>query len=84
MASSLSSLGALWWIYLVVRIVLYSAEANVVVSRRLWPRGIVVPPLTKADIEMLSTYAHQAERRPEVSITVAVNGEPPVPAGDRP
>jgi YihY family inner membrane protein len=65
-------LGALWWIYLVVRVVLYAAEANVVVARRLWPRGIVVPPLTKADVEMLDTYVHQAARRREVSVTVEI------------
>ena len=65
-------LGALWWIYLLARVVLYAAEANVVVARRLWPRGIIVPPLTPADIEMLQTYPRQEERRPEVSVTATL------------
>jgi len=61
-------LGTLWWIYLLSRVVLYAAETNVVVSRRLWPRGLLVPPLTPADIEMLQTYPRQEERRPEVAV----------------
>ena len=60
-------LGTLWWIYLLSRVVLYAAETNVVVSRRLWPRGLLVPPLTAADIEMLQTY-RQEERRREVAV----------------
>ena len=61
-------LGTLWWIYLLSRVVLYAAEANVVLSRQLWPRGLLVPPLTPADIEMLQTYPRQEVRRPEVAI----------------
>jgi len=28
----------------------YAAETNVVLARRLWPRSIVQPPLTQADL----------------------------------
>lgn len=65
-------LGALWWIYLVARVVLYAAEVNVVRARRLWPRSMVQPPLTEADQRMLETYPHQEERRPEVEVSARV------------
>jgi YihY family inner membrane protein len=47
-------LGLLSWIYLGAQLSLYAAELNVVRSRRLWPRGILTPPLTAADREALS------------------------------
>lgn len=65
-------LGALWWIYLVARVVVYAAEVNVVRARRLWPRSMVQPPLTEADERMLETYPHQEERRPEVEVSARV------------
>jgi hypothetical protein len=40
-------LGLLAWIYLGVEITVYAAETNVVLARRLWPRSIVQPPLTR-------------------------------------
>jgi len=42
-------LGLLAWIYLAVQVTVYAAEINVVLSRRLWPRSIVQPPLTEAE-----------------------------------
>jgi hypothetical protein len=51
-------------------VTLYAAEANVVVTRRLWPRSIVQPPLTDADRRVLSDIAQQEERRPEESVDV--------------
>ena len=41
-------LGLLAWVYLATEITVYSAEVNVVLERRLWPRSIVQPPLTEA------------------------------------
>jgi YihY family inner membrane protein len=69
-------LGALAWIYLIMRVVIYAAEANVVLDRHLWPRSLVQPPLTPVDRQMLVTYVHQERRRPEV-VTSAVVACPP-------
>jgi YihY family inner membrane protein len=64
-------LGTLWWIYLAAQIVVYAAETNVVFARRLWPRGLVQPPLTAADITALGSYALAEQRRPEVRVTTS-------------
>ena len=37
-------IGLLAWLYLGARIVVYAAELNVVLTRRLWPRSIIDPP----------------------------------------
>ncbi|MDQ1368095.1 MAG: hypothetical protein QOF20_448, partial [Acidimicrobiaceae bacterium] len=67
-------LGLIGWLYLVSTVTLYAAEANVVVTRRLWPRSIVQPPLTDADRRVLSDIAQQEERRPEESVDVGFEG----------
>jgi uncharacterized BrkB/YihY/UPF0761 family membrane protein len=63
-------LGLIGWLYLVAQVVLYSAEANVVVMRHLWPRSIVQPPLTDADKRVLHDIAKQEQRRPEQRVGV--------------
>jgi uncharacterized BrkB/YihY/UPF0761 family membrane protein len=68
-------LGLMSWIFLGSRVVLYAAEANVVLARRLWPRSLVQPPLTEADIEALSAVVRQEERRPEESVAVSFDTE---------
>lgn len=55
-------LGILSWIYLGARIFIYSAEINVVISRRLWPRSILQPPLTRADHEVLKALGKEQDR----------------------
>lgn len=69
-------IGLLAWIYLGAQVTLYAAEVNVVKKRRLWPRGIVQPPLTEADEQALSDYAKQQERRPEERVDVTIEAEP--------
>ncbi|HEY6698011.1 MAG TPA: YihY/virulence factor BrkB family protein [Acidimicrobiales bacterium] len=64
-------LGLLSWIFLGTRVVLYAAEANVVLARRLWPRSLVQPPLTPADKQALADIVRQEERRPEESVDVS-------------
>jgi YihY family inner membrane protein len=61
-------LGLLWWMYLVAEAVLLSAEVNVVLARRLWPRSLVQPPLTAADRAVLEAEAQSEQRRPEVRV----------------
>ena len=63
-------LGLIAWIYLAVEITVYSAEVNVVLTRRLWPRAIVQPPLTEADRASMALQALQNQRRPEQHVEV--------------
>jgi YihY family inner membrane protein len=58
------------WIYLAVEITVYSAEINVVLARRLWPRALIQPPLTEADRSSLTLQAQQNQRHPEQHIEV--------------
>ena len=76
-------LGLLAYIYLAVEITLYSAEINVVLARRLWPRALLQPPLTEADRASLALQALQNQRRPEQHIEVTFHdrdGEADAPA----
>jgi YihY family inner membrane protein len=63
-------LGLIAWIYLAVEVTVYSAEVNVVLARRLWPRAIVQPPLTEADRASMALQALQNQRRPEQHVEV--------------
>jgi YihY family inner membrane protein len=69
-------LGLITWIYLAVEITVYSAEINVVLTRRLWPRAIVQPPLTEADRASMALQALQNQRRPEQHIEVTFDDRP--------
>ncbi len=70
-------LGLMGWIYLATEITVYSAEINVVLVRRLWPRSIVQPPLTEADRASMALQALQNQRRPEQHIEVTFDDRPP-------
>jgi len=70
-------LGLLAWIYLATEITVYCAEINVVLTRRLWPRSIVQPPLTEADRATMALQALQNQRRPEQHIEVTFDDRPP-------
>lgn len=69
-------LGLLAWVYIGVEISVYAAELNTVLARRLWPRGMVQPPLTKADQESMALQALQNQRRPEQKVDVTYTEEP--------
>jgi YihY family inner membrane protein len=69
-------LGLIAWIYLGAEITVYSAEVNTVLARRLWPRGMVQPPLTEADQRSLSLQATQNRRHPEEEIKVKFDQPP--------
>jgi uncharacterized BrkB/YihY/UPF0761 family membrane protein len=68
-------LGLLVFIYLAAQISLYAAEVNVVKYRRLWPRGLVQPPLTDADKEAMAALAKKETRVPEQDVDVGFDGE---------
>jgi YihY family inner membrane protein len=91
-------LGLVAWLYLAARIVVYCAEVNVVLARRLWPRSILQPPLTEADKESLELRALESQQRAEQQVHVTFNdleagtvpsarpappAEPAKPAADR-
>ncbi len=70
-------LGLIAWIYLAVEITVYSAEINVVLARRLWPRTMVQPPLTEADRASMALQALQNQRREEQHVEVSYSDRPP-------
>ncbi|MFB8205081.1 YihY/virulence factor BrkB family protein [Kitasatospora purpeofusca] len=63
-------IGLLSWLYLTAQVAVYAAETNVVLTRSLWPRSILQPPLTGPDEEVLASIARQEERRPEQQVEV--------------
>ena len=65
-----SILGLIAFLFLAAEITLYGAEINVVQKRHLWPRSIVQPPLTAADLQVLTAIAKVGERRPEQDVDV--------------
>jgi len=58
------------WLYLSAQMLLYAAELNVVLARRLWPRSLFQPPLTGPDRRVLAALAEAEERRPEETVEV--------------
>jgi YihY family inner membrane protein len=78
----------LGWLYLTAQLLLYAAEVNVVLARRLWPRSLLQPPLTGPDRRVLTALAEAEQRRPEQTIEVSFAPEPdtqeePPPPADR-
>jgi uncharacterized BrkB/YihY/UPF0761 family membrane protein len=67
----------LGWIYLGVRVTVYAAEVNVVLTRHLWPRTIVQPPLAEADRASMALQALQNQRREEQNVEVSFTDRPP-------
>ena len=63
-------LGLLFFLFLASQIMVYAAEVNVVLARRLWPRSVRPPPLTEADEQALTDSAIAEERRPEEHVEV--------------
>jgi membrane protein len=74
-------LGLLSWLYLQAQTTLYLVEADVVRTRQLWPRSIVQPPLTRADVRVYTRYVTAERRRPEQQVDVSyADPEEPAPA----
>jgi YihY family inner membrane protein len=69
-------LGLVAWVYILVEITVYAAEINVVLTRRLWPRAVVQPPLTEADRAVMAAQALQNQRREEQQVQVTYNDRP--------
>jgi YihY family inner membrane protein len=69
-------LGLIAWIYLAAEITIYAAEINTVLHHRLWPRGLVHPPLTDADQRSLSFQVIQNQQRPEQEVSTRFRVKP--------
>ena len=69
-------LGLLAWINLGVQVTLYAAEINTVLHHRLWPRGMVQPPLTEADQRSLAFQVTENRRRPEQEVATRFRSRP--------
>lgn len=68
-------IGLLSWIYLAGHILLLAAEANVVATRRLWPRSfslVVERPPTDADRRALTQRGRVEERRSDQEVDVRI------------
>jgi len=63
------------WLALSGQLLLYAAEVNVVLARRLWPRSLLQPPLTGPDRRVLTALAETEERRPEQTVEVRFDPE---------
>jgi len=74
------------WLYLGAQLVLYAAELNVVLAKRLWPRSLFPPPLTDTDKRALTDLAKTDELRPEVRVEVDFTSpdQAPPDGGDAP
>ncbi len=66
-------IGLLWWIFMQAQFTLYALEIDVVRVRKLWPRGLVQPPLTKADERAYQIYAEEEKRREPQEVDVRPN-----------
>jgi hypothetical protein len=67
-------IGLMAWLYLGARLLVYSAEINVVLTRGLWPRSIIDPP-EPADRRARAALAKMEER--DDKETVDVTFHPP-------
>jgi len=79
-------LGLISFLFLAAQVTVYASELNVVRARHLWPRGMVQPPLTRADKKVLSSIALQGKRRPEQYVSTGFQtgptpGEEGAPSG---
>ncbi|MGI8428793.1 MAG: YihY/virulence factor BrkB family protein [Solirubrobacteraceae bacterium] len=58
------------WLHLGAQMTLAAAEINVVVTRHLWPRSLMGPPVAPADVNTLRALAKVEERHDEEQIDV--------------
>ena len=64
------------WLHLGAQVMLYSAEINVVVTRRLWPRSLFGPPESPADKRTLRALAKVEERSDSQHVDVEFDTPP--------
>ena len=69
-------IGLLSWFWLASHLLLFGAEINVVLRRRLWPRSLT-GDLTPGDREALRRGVLAAQRDPREEILVSFDADPP-------
>jgi YihY family inner membrane protein len=74
-------IGLLVWLYLGSRVVVYAAEINVVLKRRLWPRSLLSDPPLPADRRTRAALAKTEERDDTESIDVVFHPKAKTEAG---
>jgi uncharacterized BrkB/YihY/UPF0761 family membrane protein len=72
------------WLHLGAQITLYSAEINVVLARRLWPRSLFGPPEEPADQKTFTALAKVEERDPSEQVDVSFEDGSEEPLGRSP
>jgi YihY family inner membrane protein len=77
-------LGLLSWLYLTAQVLLVSAEVNVVLRRRLWPRSLFPPPTLEADRAALAQEATETEALPQQRVEVRFEEPTGADDGGRP
>jgi YihY family inner membrane protein len=76
-------LGLLAWLFLQAQATLYAVEADVVRTRKLWPRSLA-PPLTPQDRRAYALYVKTGQRIADEQIEVDVGAPVPPPVSARP
>jgi membrane protein len=71
-------LGLLAWLNLQAVLTLFAVEADVVRARRLWPRSVTPPPLTRGDRRAYRAYAETTMRLPADEVQVNVEFTTPL------
>jgi YihY family inner membrane protein len=72
-------LGLLAWLALQATVIVYAIEIDVVRVKRLWPRSIVQPPLTKADEAYYTDRLRAETQRPEQQLDIEYDRQPADP-----
>ena len=69
--------GVLGFFYLLARVVLLCAEVNMVRQFRLWPRAIVQPPGTEADVRAYELHAEtqRFQREEQIEVDYPARGD---------
>ncbi len=67
-------IGLLTWLYLLAQLSIFAAEINVVLDRRLWPRGLRADRPTAADVEVIEAAAAAMRIRSGTTVSVSVAG----------
>jgi membrane protein len=81
-------LGLLAWIYVEAVVVVFAAELNAVIAKRLWPRALLAPfvedvDLTQADRRSYKSYANTQQYRKAETIDVEFHDTADEPDDDR-
>jgi len=63
-------LGLLAWFGLQATVVVYAIEADVVRAKHLWPRSLIPPPLTDADMAYYTDAVRAQAQRPEQRLQI--------------